>query len=197
METLKAMKRDMSKKAKRLRREGYLTGSICGKELEHSVSLQISQNDFMKYMRNHDTGSRAQIDVDGTVYDTVIKEINYSSLQSQYIDVSFQQLVQGEKINSKAEIIYKNVEAAQGYPTTGIREIEYRAYPKDLFDHVEINVGEYPIGTNLTVADLPEAKNPDIEILTAPTESVLHMAEHAKGQAEEDADSDSSETAEA
>ncbi len=194
METLKATKRDMSKKAKRLRREGYLTGSICGKELDHSVSLQITQNDFMKFMRDHDTGSRAKVEVDGKVYDTVVKEIDYSAMTSQYIDVSFQQLVQGEKINSKAEIVYKNVEMAQGYPTTGIREIEYRAYPKDLFDHVEINVGEYPIGTNLTVADLPEAKNPDIEILTAPGESVLHIAAHAKGQeADADADDDTAE----
>lgn len=194
METLKAMKRDMSKKAKKLRREGYLTGSICGRELEHSVSLQISQNDFMKFMRDHDTGSTAKIDVDGTVYDTVVKEVDYDAMNSQYIDASFQQLVQGEKVNSKAELVYQNVDQAKGYPTTGIREIEYRAYPKDLFDHVDIDVSKYPIGTNLTVADLPEAKNPDVEILTAASESVLHIAAHAKGQAEdEDEDADGTE----
>ena len=33
MDVLKAQKRDMSEKAKRLRREGYITGNVCGKEI--------------------------------------------------------------------------------------------------------------------------------------------------------------------
>lgn len=32
MDVLKAARRDMGVKAKRLRREGYITGNVCGKE---------------------------------------------------------------------------------------------------------------------------------------------------------------------
>ena len=34
MNTLKAQKRDMETKAKKLRREGYVTGNLFGKEIE-------------------------------------------------------------------------------------------------------------------------------------------------------------------
>ena len=37
MNTLKAEKRDLAVKAKKLRREGYVTGNVFGKELEQSI----------------------------------------------------------------------------------------------------------------------------------------------------------------
>ena len=41
MNTLKAEKRDMSIKAKKLRREGFVTGNLFGRELEDSISTII------------------------------------------------------------------------------------------------------------------------------------------------------------
>ena len=39
MNTLKAEKRNMDVKAKKLRREGYVVGNVCGKELKDSIRL--------------------------------------------------------------------------------------------------------------------------------------------------------------
>ena len=55
MTTLKVQKRDMETKAKRLRRNGYVTGNLFGKEFEGSIPLKIekqelgyrSKNDFL------------------------------------------------------------------------------------------------------------------------------------------------------
>ena len=41
MNTFKVQKRDMETKAKKLRREGYVTGNLFGKEIEGSVLLKI------------------------------------------------------------------------------------------------------------------------------------------------------------
>ena len=41
MNTLKAEKRDMQTKAKKLRREGYVTGVIYGREMKESIPLKI------------------------------------------------------------------------------------------------------------------------------------------------------------
>ena len=41
MNTLKAEKRTMDTKAKRLRREGYVTGNVFGREMEGSLPVKI------------------------------------------------------------------------------------------------------------------------------------------------------------
>ena len=43
MNTLKAEKRDMSIKAKKLRREGFVTGNLFGRELEDSIPLKFDK----------------------------------------------------------------------------------------------------------------------------------------------------------
>ena len=43
MNTLKAETRTMDTKAKRLRREGYVTGNVFGKEIEGSLPVKIAK----------------------------------------------------------------------------------------------------------------------------------------------------------
>ena len=45
MNTLKAEKRDLAVKAKRLRREGYVTGNIFGREVKGSIPIKIERKD--------------------------------------------------------------------------------------------------------------------------------------------------------
>ena len=45
MNTLKAEKRSMDVKAKKLRREGYVTGNLFGKEIEGSILLKLQRKD--------------------------------------------------------------------------------------------------------------------------------------------------------
>ena len=43
METLEAKTRDLSVKGKKLRREGYATGSISGKAMKESLAIIMTQ----------------------------------------------------------------------------------------------------------------------------------------------------------
>ena len=45
MNTLKAEKRSMDVKAKRLRREGYVTGNVFGREIEGSIPVKMSKSE--------------------------------------------------------------------------------------------------------------------------------------------------------
>ena len=65
MASLNAKTRDMSKKAKALRREGLITASMCGKDLPESLSLVIDANEATQFMKNHHVGSEATLVVDG------------------------------------------------------------------------------------------------------------------------------------
>ena len=46
METLEAKTRDLSVKGKKLRREGYATGSISGKAMKESLAIIMTQKDL-------------------------------------------------------------------------------------------------------------------------------------------------------
>ena len=56
MNTLKAEKRDLAVKAKRLRREGYVTGNVFGREIEGSIPVKMLTSDVEALLKT--TGKR-------------------------------------------------------------------------------------------------------------------------------------------
>ena len=167
MNTLKAEKRDMLTKAKKLRREGYVTGNIYGREMKESIPLQITKADAEKILRSEGKGSQVMLEVAGETYDALIKEIDYDSLRGQLLEIDFQALVSNEKVHSVAEIIFENHDKVEaGVLQEVLKEVSYRALPAALVEKVKVDVGEMEIGDTIRVKDLSIAKDKDIDILT-------------------------------
>lgn len=186
MDTISAKKRDFAVKAKKLRREGLVTGSISGKELKESLSLTFEAKDIARLFTKNHVGSQVKISVEGDAdYAVIVKSIDFDGLKHQFIDVTFQQLVADERIKASAVIELANAEKAKGFITRGIEEVEYEAYPADLVDKIIVDVSAYEVGTNLTVADLELAKNPKVHVLSQADSTVLHIAAHQKVSAAE------------
>lgn len=61
MNTLKAEKRDMSIKAKKLRREGYVTGCIFGREMEESIPLKMAKSDIDRLLKEEGKGEESAL----------------------------------------------------------------------------------------------------------------------------------------
>ena len=51
MMTLAAEKRDPEVKAKKLRREGYSTGVLYGREMKENVSLKYTEKDALNFIK--------------------------------------------------------------------------------------------------------------------------------------------------
>ena len=49
MTTLKAEKRDPQVKAKKLRREGFVTGVLYGKEMKENVALKFEEKEALRF----------------------------------------------------------------------------------------------------------------------------------------------------
>ena len=94
MNTLKAEKRNA--KAKALRREGYVTGNLFGREIEGSIPVKMAQKDVSEVLRYNDKGSQLFLEVEGKKYDVVIKEIDYDNMAKHVLDIEFQALVSNE-----------------------------------------------------------------------------------------------------
>ena len=96
MNTLKAEKRNA--KAKALRREGYVTGNLFGREIEGSIPVKMTQKDVSDVLRYNDKGSQLFLEVEGKKYDVIIKEIDYDNMAKHVLDIEFQALDEGDTV---------------------------------------------------------------------------------------------------
>ena len=192
MNTLKAEKRSMTIKAKRLRREGYVTGNVFGSEIEGSIPVKMERPAVERLLKTCKKGSQITLDVDGTSYDVLIKDIAYDAMKGIYQEIDFQALVSNQKVHSVAEIILMNHDKVTGGVLQHIlSEISYKALPAALVDSVKIDVSTMKAGDTLRVKDLDIASNPDIDLLTDPEAVIAAVtAVHADMEAAADADAE-------
>ena len=167
MDTLKAEKRSMETKAKRLRREGYVTGNVFGHDIEGSIPVKITKAEADRLLKKKKKGSQIMLDLEGQQYDVLIKEIDFDATKNQTLEIDFQALVSNEKVHSVAEIIFENHDKVEaGVLQEVLKEVSYRALPAALVEKVKVDVGEMEIGDTIRVKDLSIAKDKDIDILT-------------------------------
>ena len=187
MNTLKAEKRTMDVKAKKLRREGFVTGNVFGKEFETSIPIKMDKRDVERLLKTNGKGSTITLDIEGTSYHVLIKDVEYNSMKGQLDEVDFQALVSGEKVHSVAEIVLLNHEkVTSGVLEQMLEEVAFRAYPDALVDKVEIDAGELRVGDVVKVKDLEIAKNPKIEMQTDPETVVVRVQEVHNAEADEE-----------
>ena len=191
MTTLKVQRRNMETKAKKLRREGYVTGNLFGKEIEGSIPLQIEKQEAERIERECMKGSQLYLELDGKTYDVLIKEMDYRPMDHQILEMDFQALVKGEKVHSVAEVILLNKEkVTEGVLEQLLEEIAYKA-TEELVEKVEIDCATLRLGDTLKVADLDIAKNDKIDLQTdldAPIVSILASNNEVPEDEEESAE---------
>ena len=167
MNTLKAEKRSMDVKAKKLRREGFVTGNLFGREIEGSIPLKFTKKEIEVLLKNNNKGSQVMLELDGKTYDALIKEVDYNPLTHTIEEVDFQALVSNEKVHSVAEVILLGQDDVQaGVVQQMLQEVTYKALPADLVDKIKVDVAGMKIGDTLRVKDLEIAKNKNIHITT-------------------------------
>ncbi|MCD8022061.1 MAG: 50S ribosomal protein L25 [Lachnospiraceae bacterium] len=187
MDTLKAEKRDMSVKAKKLRRDGYVVGNIVGREIEGSIPIMIDKREAERVFKTKKKGSQLYLDVEGQKMDVLIKEMAYNPMKNQYDEVDFQALVSSEKVHSVAEVVIMNHDKVQeGIVQVVLEEIAYKALPSVLVEKVEIDVGEMKPGESIKVGDLPIASDPDVDLSTSRDAVVVLVTEPHASAVKED-----------
>ena len=186
MNTLKAEKRNLETKAKRLRREGFVTGNLFGKKIEKSIPLKLDKKEVDKLLKEHGKGSQIMLDVEGEKYDVLLKDIQFNALKGHVDEIDFQALVKGEKVHSVAEVVLLHHDKV----TTGVlqqllHEIEYKAAPDALVEKVEVDVSNMRVGDTIFVKDLAIASDKDVDLHTDLETVVATVYEVHNASAEE------------
>ena len=196
MNTLKAEKRSMSIKAKRLRREGYVTGNVFGRDIQESIPVKIERTEVERLLKTCNKGSQILLDVDGQANDVLIKDISFNAMKGIVEEIDFQALVRGEKVHSVAEVILVNHDKVMnGVLQQQLQEISYKALPEALIDKVRIDVGDMKVGDTIRVADLDIAKNKNVDLVTdldttVATVTAVHAAAEEPAEGTEEAASE-------
>ena len=194
MNTLKAEKRSMEIKAKRLRREGYVTGNVFGHAIKGSIPVKIEKKDAERLFKTKKKGSQIMLDVDGEQMDVLVKEIDYNPVKGQLEEIDFQALVSGEAVHSVAEVVLKNeAKVVGGVVELILEEISYKAVPSEMIETVEIDVGDMKPGDVLKVADLPIASNKNIHLKTDPEAVVVSVVAPKSADVPDDEEADGDE----
>ena len=192
MNTLKAVRRSMDTKAKKLRREGYVTGIVFGREMKESIPVKILKSDAERFLKTSGKGSQVMLELDGQSMDVLVKEVDYNPLKGQVDEMDFQALVSGEKVHSVAEIHLLNHEkVASGVLEQLLHEVSYKAVPAALVEKIELDVGDMRVGDTIKVKDLEIASNKDVDLMTdleaaVVTVSPVHNAEPEESEESEE-----------
>ena len=190
MNTLKAERRDLAEKAKKLRREGFVTGNVFGHQIQGSIPVKMNRPEVEKLLKEHGKGSKLTLELEGKTYPVLIKEVQFNTLKGQFDEVDFQALVSDEMIRSVAEIqIYNHDKVREGVLQQELTEVSYSALPADLVEKVVIDAENLKVGDTVTVGDLELAKNPKIHLHTD-LHSVIVTVTAVSAAAEESEDAE-------
>ena len=196
MNTLKTERRDLAEKAKKLRREGFVTGNIFGHKIEGSIPVKMNRLEVEKLMKAHGKGSKLTLELEGKTYTVLVKEVQYNPVKGQFDEIDFQALVGDEMVRSVAEVqIHNHDKLRAGVLQQELTEISYSALPADLIEKVVIDAEPLNIGDVVTVGDLDIAKNPKIHLHTD-TQSVVVTVTAVnahQGETEEEAEAEAEE----
>lgn len=194
MITLKAEKRNPNVKAKKLRREGYVTGILSGKEMKEPVALQFDAAEAAKFIKANKEGTQIYLDIEGEKVDALVKNIDYNPIEKQLMALDFQALVAGEKVSTTVAVKLEHTELVQGIVEQEMEEIHYKADPANLLDTIVIDFNGYPADVrDIHVKDLPIPEGKQVHFITPEDAIVVHIGEY-EATPEEDEDAEGAET---
>ena len=177
MDTITVEKRNEHLKAKQLRRKGIVPCCIFGGSLPNSISIQLDEKSAEKLFRKLRLGSKIQLKLEDQKIITQIKDSRrcFADNKIEYID--FQALDPKTKVNSLAHVILENADFVTGILDKKLMEIPYASLPEDMIDTVTVDLEGKPVGTTITVGDIPEFLSDLIDLQVETDSIVLRVTE--------------------
>jgi large subunit ribosomal protein L25 len=164
--SIKATKRPVvgKKEAKRLRGEGLVPGVLYGGE--EPIHFQAPEKEFKSLIYTPNV-YLVNLDIDGTVYQSIIQDTQFHPVEEQLMHVDFLQTSDDKMV--KVEIPVKTEGFAKGIRKGGklklnLRTLKVKALVKYLPDSIDINVDDLDLGQSYKVGSL---QRENLEFLNA------------------------------
>jgi large subunit ribosomal protein L25 len=164
--SIKATKREVvgKKEAKRLRHLGLVPGVLYGGE--EPIHFQAPEKEFKSLIYTPNV-YLVNLDIDGTVYQSIIQDTQFHPVEEQLLHVDFLRTSDDKMV--KVEIPVKTEGFAKGIRKGGklklnLRTLKVKAMVKYLPDTININVDDLDLGQSYKVGSL---QRENLEFLNA------------------------------
>lgn len=166
------------KSSKALASEGLVPAVVYGPKFE-SQSVAVDRRAFERLLHDASVGSTLvdlTIEGRGKPVDVIIKEVRRDPLKGTLEHIDFWAVDMAETIQTVVAITY--VGSAEGERAGGIvmhamRELKIEARPKDLPEHIEVDVSSLNIGDSISVGDLVAPRG--VTLLDDPETTVVSV----------------------
>jgi len=206
--TAEAGRRTGSSDARRLRADGKIPAVVYGHGMD-PLSVSVDRRELRQALSGA-AGMNTILDltVDGTVYPSLIKEIQRHPVRRSVQHIDFIQVNLNEEIVVAIPVTLegeaKEVSAHNGLVDLSMNELQVRTTPRNIPDRVTIDVSEMTMDTVIRVEDIPlpsgvvaeaDADAPVVTVLTMRTPVLDAEEAEREAAAEGDADGEGGEAA--
>ncbi|MCL4378225.1 MAG: 50S ribosomal protein L25 [Actinobacteria bacterium] len=165
----------------RLRKAGFIPGVLYGLKTE-PLNIKVGSKSFKDLIKGRGISGHIfdlHLKEDGKAkkITAIIKDYQIEPLSREYSHLDFVRIRMEQEITIQVPILILNEEKSYGIKEQGgvlqhgIREIEITCLPKDIPEHIEIDIIDLKIGDIIKISDIKVADN--IKILSDPDEMVL------------------------
>jgi len=172
---INAEKRDVvGKKVRKLRREGKAPAVIYGSDLG-SLPITLDMRETTNTLNKVSSSAILTINVEGTEYAALVREIQQDYLKNTLIHVDFLAVSMKEKLRTDVSISLVGdapvLEEFSAIVMSGVDVIEVECFPQDLPGVIEVDISSLTeLGQAIYVKDIPAIA--DVDFLTDPEELV-------------------------
>ncbi len=173
---LSASKRELiGKKVKSVRRDGKLPCVVYGKHFE-STPILLDLKDATKSLNNITPSTIVDLEIDGKVVKTLVREIQRDYILGTYRHVDFQAISDDELVKANVQVVVVGIAPAvknyNGVLVQSLTTIAVEALPKDLPDKFIIDISVLKnLGDSYSVAKMSVAAG--VKVLTDPRASIV------------------------
>lgn len=179
----------IDKNPKKLRSRGFIPGVLYGRNKD-TRELQLKTKELQKLLAIQGYGAMVSLELDNEIIPAIIKEVQKGVIDSEILNIDFQQLSENEKIKISIPILLENKEKIEDAVTIiqqQLMELDIQCLPKYIPNNISLDVVSMQKGHALTVGDMDILKNENIEVLNDIVEVVASITSTTKAvEAEEE-----------
>ena len=160
------LRTESGKKATRqLRSQDNVPGVIYGGANE--VNFYTSSKDLKPLVYTGEF-QLATVNVDGSSYTCIMKDLQFDKVSDKLNHIDLLELVEDKKVVATLPLKFVGTSVgvkAGGKLITKMNALKVKALPKDLKEHIEVDITNLELNGNIRVEDV---KEPELEILNSP-----------------------------
>jgi len=174
-------RKELKKSAtRRLRKEGMIPGIVYG--YVGTIPIAVNAHDFRSKFHRMSENTIINLKVGDKVYDVLIKDYQSNIMKGTIEHIDFY-AIQSDKV-VRTRIPIHLVGSAKGVREGGIldvhlHELEVECLPKDLQDHIPVDISRLEIGHSIHVKDVQIPAG--IKVLSLPDQVVVSVL-HARAE---------------